>query len=183
MRPKILLLLLFALSACKKNNSNAVVQQMEVFKEYALPNECKAHVYFFLQPDCPLSQSHTKTLADIATDERFKNFCFTAFFSGSLYEREEYEYFILHYPTPYTIRLDPNLEMAHSLGATVVPEVFVVGAEGEMLYQGAINDWAVREGAKKQSADQHYLLNALTAIADGRKPELAKTVAVGCILE
>ncbi len=183
MHPKILLILIFAALACKKNTTTAIAEQMEVFKEYERPQSCKAYVYFFLQPDCPLSQNHTKTLADLATDERFKDFCFTAFFSGSLYERNEYEYFILHYPTPYSIRLDPKLEMARSLGATVVPEVFVLGENEEMLYQGAINDWAVREGAKRQSPDQHYLLNALIAIADDRKPEVAKTVAVGCILE
>lgn len=183
MRPTILLLLLFAIIACKKSDPISVAEQMEVFKNYNMPNHCKAQVYFFLQPDCPLSQSHTKTLADLASDEKFKDFCFTAFFSGKLYEREEYEYFVLHYPTPYSIRLDPTLEMAHSLGATVVPEVFVLGANGKMLYRGAINDWAVREGAKRQSPDQHYLQNALNAIADGGKPKVAKTVAVGCILE
>ncbi len=183
MRPKILLLLLFAVVACKKNDPFAVARQMEVFKEYDLPQNCKAHVYFFLQPDCPLSQNQTKTLADLATDEKFKDFCFTAFFSGKLYEQEEYEYFILHYPTPYMFRLDPNLAMANSLGATVVPEVFVLAEDGEVLYEGAINDWAVREGAKRQAPDQHYLRNALAAIAEGRKPEVAKTAAVGCILE
>ena len=160
-----------------------MAQQMEVFKEYDKPRDCMANVYFFLQPDCPLSQNQTKTLADIVTNEKFKDFCFTAFFSGKLYDREEYEYFILHYPSPYQIKLDPKLEMAHSLGATVVPEVFVVGSNGEVLYQGAINDWAVREGAKRQSPNQHYLQNALTDIAQGSKPKVAKTVAVGCILE
>lgn len=156
---------------------------MEVFKEYGQPADCKAHVYFFLQPDCPLSQNQTKTLADIVSDKRFDQFCFTAFFSGRLYTRDEYEYFILHYPTPYKIRLDPELKMARTIGATVVPEVFVISEEGAMLYEGAINDWAVREGGKKQQPDAHYLKTALLDITRGEKPRLAKTIAVGCILE
>lgn len=183
MRIPVILLFIFTVIACQREDPHSVAPKMKVFKDREQSTECRAHVYFFLQPDCPLSQNQTRTLADIAQDDRFMDFCFTAFFSGSLYEREEYEYFILHYPTPYLIRLDPELEMANSLGATVVPEVFVVNTDGEILYEGAINDWAVREGSKRQSPAEHYLLNALLAIAEGEKPAVAKTTAVGCILE
>ncbi len=183
MRHKILLLLVFGSMACQKSAPHDVADQMEIFKDYDNPENCKAQVYFFLQPDCPLSQNQTKTLADIVTDEEYADFCFTAFFSGRLYERDEYEYFILHFPTPYLIKLDPELKMAKSINATVVPEVFVVGPNGDILYQGAINNWAVREGGKRQTPDEHYLRNALSAIAKGNKPAVSKTVAVGCILE
>ncbi len=183
MRNPLILLFLVFVVACQKDDPATVARQLEVFKDYEVPANCPAQVYFFLQSDCPLSQNQTRTLADLAQDERLKDFCFTAFFSGNLYTREEYEEFILHYPTPYRIRLDPDLKMANSLGATVVPEVFVVNKEGEVLYEGAINDWAVREGGKRQAPDKHYLRSALLAIAEGRKPPIPKTKAVGCILQ
>lgn len=160
-----------------------VSKKMEVFKERSQPEDCRAHVYFFLQPDCPLSQNYTLPLALMAKDERFQDFCFTAFFSGKLYQRDEFEAFILHYETPYQIKLDPELEMAKSLGATVVPEVFVVNPQEEVLYQGAIDDWAVREGGKGREAKVNYLEEALLAVAENRKPEIKKTEAVGCILQ
>lgn len=177
----VTLLLIFA--ACGQKEPGEVAQQLETFKEYDQPDSCRAEVYVFLQPDCPLSQDQTRTLAKLVEDPALDDFCFTAFFSGSLYRRSEFEEFILRYPTPYEIKLDPELAMAKELGATVVPEVFVTNSKGEMLYQGAIDDWAVREGSKRDEPQKHYLKNALKALAQGEDPPVAKTEAVGCILE
>lgn len=171
------------LMGCNQKKPLEVAGKMEVFKERTQTNDCKSQVYFFLQPDCPLSQNYTLPLADLARSERFQDFCFTAFFSGKLYQREEFEAFILHYETPYQIKLDPDLEMANALGATVVPEAFVVSPQGEILYQGAIDDWAVREGGKGRKAKTNYLEMALLAVSENREPEISKTKAVGCILE
>lgn len=168
---------------CSQKNPLEISESMKVFKERTQPENCSAHVYFFLQPDCPLSQNYTLPLASLAKDERFQDFCFTAFFSGKLYKHDEFEEFILHYETPYQIKLDPELEMAKSLGATVVPEVFVINQDKKILYEGAIDDWAVREGGKGREAKVNYLEEALLAVAENRKPEISKTQAVGCILQ
>jgi len=177
------ILTLAVTSSCSKPNPLEVASQMEVFKKKELPENCKAQVYFFLQPDCPLSQNYTKPLAELASDTRFENFCFTGFFSGKLYSRDEFEYFILHYDTPYRVSLDPDLKMASALGATVVPEVFVVNPSGETVYSGAIDDWAVREGGKGRAAKQYYLEDVLVALREGKLPSIRKTEAVGCVLE
>lgn len=177
------LLLMGSMVCCQGTNPIEVASKMEVFKTKPEPTNCKANVYFFLQPDCPLSQNYTRPLAILAEDERFQDFCFTAFFSGKFYEKEEFESFILHYDTPYPVKLDPKLKMALSLGATVVPEVFVVNPLGKIVYQGAIDDWAVREGGKGRLAKNHYLEDALVAVAENREPKISKTTAVGCILE
>lgn len=183
MRSLVIILAVSILASCAKSNPSEIAAQLELYKESEQPADCRWQVYVFLQPDCPLSQDQSRTLARLAEDPRLSEFCFTGFFAGRLYTRDEFEDFILHYPVPYHIRLDPELQMAGRLGATVVPEVFVTGEEGEVLYQGAINDWAVREGSKKDEPTRHYLRDALLALSRGEKPPVSKTKAVGCILE
>jgi hypothetical protein len=68
------------------------------------------------------------------------------------------------------------------LEARVTPEVFLMDAKGELVYNGAFDDRAVRQGRKKYDAQKHYLADAMKAfLRDGaHSPEVT---AVGCIVE
>ncbi|MBK9538911.1 MAG: hypothetical protein IPO12_09250 [Flavobacteriales bacterium] len=64
----------------------------------------------------------------------------------------------------------------------VTPEVVVLDAEGELVYQGAIDDRALRR-EKAHPATRHYLSDALDAVLRGDRPAEREVAAVGCIRE
>ena len=61
-------------------------------------------------------------------------------------------------------------------------KAFVIDAEGQVLYQGRINDLYLGPTQKQQEATTHDLKDALEAIRAGKEVAVPKTEAVGCDL-
>ena len=79
----------------------------------------------------------------------------------------------------YAYVVDQTSDVARAFGATRTPEVFLFDAEGKLVYHGAIDDDARHE----KDVEERYLRNALTAVAAGKKVELAETKALGCTIK
>jgi hypothetical protein len=73
--------------------------------------------------------------------------------------------------------------ISRSAKATVTPEAVVCDADGNVLYRGAIDDWAYAEGKKRPAPLNHYLSDALSAITSGKTPSPASTKPIGCFIE
>ncbi len=67
-------------------------------------------------------------------------------------------------------------KIARTLGATHIPQAFVVSPQGKVLYSGAIS------GTAKREEGQAYLQEALNAVVAGRPVPRATTTVVGCFL-
>lgn len=76
----------------------------------------------------------------------------------------------------YPYAVDPKGVLARAFGAYRTPEVFLFGKDGTLVYHGAIDDNA----SEPQKVTQHYLADALEAVAQGKKPPLERTPSVGC---
>jgi hypothetical protein len=79
--------------------------------------------------------------------------------------------------------LDPDYALVHQLGADTTPEAVFLDANGQTVYQGAIDNWAVEVSRKRLQATRHYLRDAVAAFGEGRQPDPARTAAVGCLIE
>ncbi len=79
--------------------------------------------------------------------------------------------------------MDTDKKLTHTLGASITPEVFIMGAHGQILYSGRIDNWAWETGQKRLKATEHDLVDALNAIDAGKATYQKKTQAVGCIIE
>jgi hypothetical protein len=79
--------------------------------------------------------------------------------------------------------MDAKAAFAKQLGATITPEVFVLGKSQETLYSGRIDNWAYELGRKRKVITEHNLLDALNAIDKKQKIKITKTKAVGCYIE
>lgn len=66
--------------------------------------------------------------------------------------------------------------VAEAFGARKTPEVFLFDAAGKLAYHGAVDDNSEDAAAVKQ----HYLKDALAAVAAGKAPAQAETKAMGC---
>jgi len=75
---------------------------------------------------------------------------------------------------PYAV--DETSAVAKAFGASKTPEVFLFDAQGKLAYHGAVDDNSEDPNAVKE----HYLKDALDAVATGRPVANAETKALGC---
>ncbi|MCS7301230.1 MAG: redoxin domain-containing protein [Fimbriimonadales bacterium] len=67
--------------------------------------------------------------------------------------------------------------LARHLGATHVPQAFVLNRKGEIVYAGAIDSVI-----KREVAQHHYLRDAIRAVLAGKPVPKPRTAVVGCFL-
>jgi len=80
---------------------------------------------------------------------------------------------------PTATLLDPTGVMGRAYGATNTPQMFIIGGDGRVLYQGAIDD---RPSARPSSLEgaHNYVRAALADIEAGRPVQVAETTPYGC---
>lgn len=74
--------------------------------------------------------------------------------------------------------LDKNSQVADAFGATRTPHCFLFDKKG-LVYRGAIDD-NIKEAS---DAKEHYLKDAITAIATGKPIKTNSTKSVGCSIK
>ncbi len=140
-------------------------------------------VFLFLSPECPLCENYSATLKTLRSEFDPEEVAFVGIFSGEWYSREEITTFLARYQPPVTPVLDPDYKLQELFSATVTPEAVVTNKEGDVLYQGKIDNWIVSLGKKRTVVNQYYLRDALNALLAGQNPEIAKTEPIGCFIE
>ncbi len=84
------------------------------------------------------------------------------------------------FPFPYA--MDETQNVAKAYGARRTPHVFLLKKEKtgfRVVYIGAIDDNA----RDPQNVEAQFVANAITAIQDGKQPELTATKAIGCTIK
>ena len=76
----------------------------------------------------------------------------------------------------YPILLDPSGEVGRTYEAKTTPHMFVVGTDGTLLYNGAIDD----DPRGKSDAPANYVAAAVTSIRAGEAVAQAETKPYGC---
>lgn len=80
---------------------------------------------------------------------------------------------------PTATLLDPSGVMGRAYGARTTPHMFVIGGDGRVLYQGAIDDRPSARPASLEGAN-NYVRAALADVAAGRPVQTAQTTPYGC---
>ncbi len=144
----------------------------------------KATVIYFLSPECPLCQSYSVNIKSLAAKYQNKEIRFIAIVPGSDFSVNEILLFRIRYKLqaiPFYV--DPKLELAHLLKASITPEVFVLDQNENLVYSGRIDNWAYELSRKRKVITEHDLENVLKAITGNKKITYHKTTAVGCFIE
>lgn len=81
------------------------------------------------------------------------------------------------YNFPYVV--DAGSKIANSFVGQTTPHAFLFDKDMKLVYKGAIDDNHDNAAAVKK----HYLKDAISAIASGRKVEIAETKPVGCSIK
>lgn len=80
---------------------------------------------------------------------------------------------------PYPYLYDESQDIARLFDAACTPEIYLFSKDGLLAYHGAIND-SPRDSSK---VTKEYLVEALNALMDGRKPNLAFANPMGCSIK
>ncbi len=158
-----------------------VSPKKETFSLSKIENS-KATVFIFLKPDCPLSQNYTLTLNNLFNDFKNDSILFLGVIPCCVSDSEAND-FILRYKILFPVLTDAKNETVNYFKASCTPEVFVIDRKENILYQGAIDNWAVSIGKHRTVVTDNYLEDALTQIRSSLTVTNTQTKAVGCIIE
>lgn len=73
---------------------------------------------------------------------------------------------------------DLRQESARSYGALVTPHLFVLDKDRKIAYMGAFDD-----SMNPNQAQKHYVMNAVSALLDGKQPDIKESLQFGCGIE
>lgn len=190
MNPKfcgaIALLLLLFIPAGQAQTNPLAQPRLSADNQKVYLWEEKSHflVLVFLAPECPLCLTYVPVLRDLHAQARTQpDTRFVGVFSGKNSDLKEIRQFQQEQDLPFPLITDPDREIATHLGATITPEVVVLGRNGKKIYQGRIDNRAYSLGKKRRVITAHDLHDVLKSLQSGIVPPFRKTEAVGCFLE
>jgi hypothetical protein len=134
-----------------------------------------------LSPDCPMSVNYTKTLNDM--QQQFGNSIqVMGILPGNTYKDATVFNFAEEYHLRFPLYVDKKMHLSRQLKGEVTPEVFLLDAQGQLVYRGAIDNWLAGIGQKRQKPTEHYLLDAINQSLLGLAVSIPYVKAQGCIL-
>lgn len=142
----------------------------------------RATVFLTLDPECPFCQLYAHDIQSMAARQAPGEVNFVGVYAGPFMERGKAAVFAADAGFNFPQLMDPACVLSLALKARVTPESFITDAAGTVVYRGAFDDRAVRQGRKKIEAGKHYLEDALAGFLREGKPQ-PEVTAVGCIVE
>lgn len=139
-------------------------------------NGKKGIVLYFLSSACPCSQGHFNYFNRVV--KKYKNFEFVGVHSSKKIKKSSAKKYFGKKQLQFPVIFDPDLELANRFEALKTPHIFVLNAEGKILYQGGATD-----SRNPANAKNHYLENALEAIENNKEPELKYAKTIGCYIQ
>jgi len=83
----------------------------------------------------------------------------------------------MEYLAPYVI--DEDSKLANNFSARTTPHVFLFNSDLELIYKGAIDDNVY----SADEVEKHFLKDAITRSAEGKRIKTKSTKAVGCSIK
>jgi hypothetical protein len=143
----------------------------------------QAHVLFFVQTDCPISNSYAPEIQRICKVYESQGVsCSLAYedvrvdASAVRKHMKDFSYSAV----PATI--DSSRALADRARATITPEAVVVDKRGIVVYRGRIDNFYASLGKPRQHVTEHDLTDALDAIVAGKPVPKPETQALGCFI-
>lgn len=179
----VLLILRFAASAQQPNFlSPKKINSFVLFSlsgETATLNIQKPSVFIFLSPECPLCKNSAAVLT--ALQQEYPLIDFYGIFPGKNGFSELAD-FKQQYRIRFKLFADPSKQLTTYLKATTTPQAFFINQNGQVLYNGLINNWPVSLGKQRQVITAHYLNNAIKQFLTGQTVKINQTTPIGCLI-
>ena len=140
----------------------------------------KPIVLIFLDSECPICQKYTKNIKEFVVQYPHVQWIgvFTRWHSF-----EQITDFQAIYGVKIPFYLDTRNRLVRKLEISVTPEVVFANAKGDILYQGAIDNWFFGLGKHRPVSTENYLTDAIEAWSRGEAPKISRTTPIGCVIE
>lgn len=143
----------------------------------------KVVVLEWLNPDCPFSNRHAeeKTMTTLAAkygEVVWLGIDSSSPSSGEYLKPAEMSAWTAKNGIHYAVLYDESGSVGHAYGAKTTPHMFIVGKDGKIAYNGAIDDDP--SGRKPGAQRVNYVDGGLTAERGGKSPDPAATKPYGC---
>lgn len=136
--------------------------------------EAKAVVVVFTCNQCPVAVAYEDRLIQLQEDYKSKGVQVIAInVSSEGLEKMKARAENKGFNFPYL--LDASQKSAREYGATVTPHAFLLDAERNVVYMGAIDN-----NQNPDRITKRYLRSAIDAVLAGQKPETTETRQFGC---
>lgn len=137
-------------------------------------------VLLFLSSECPICQKYTLTLRQFT--EAYPQVPIIGVFTrwdspGQIRD------FASTYQLPITLVQDRKHRLVKALKPSTTPEVFVLDAQRQVRYQGAIDNWFSGLGKYRPVVTEYYLKDALDALLKGDTVKVKHTHPIGCLIQ
>lgn len=151
--------------------------------EFTLPAPDKtATVLLFLSTDCPIANKYAPEIRRIQKRFEEESVAFLRVYDDTYQDADDLREHTEEYDYAMPAILDKAQRIIQRSGATITPEAVVLNPEGHIVYRGRIDDRFIDFGRRRQHAQNHDLINTLTAILQGEAPPTPRTKAIGCFI-
>ncbi len=142
-------------------------------------NDGKVRVLEWINPDCPFVKRHyaAGTMKRLAETYGERGVVWMAVNSTNSMDAAANAEFHAEKDLPYGILVDQEGTVGRLYGAMTTPHMFVIDADGVVVYAGAIDDDP--RGTKAAGA-VNYVAEALDAVLAGQQVATAETTPYGC---
>jgi len=137
----------------------------------------KIVVLEWTNPNCPFVLRHyqAKTMQTLAG--QFKDVTWLAINSSATASNAADKQWATDQAIPYPVLNDVATTVGKAYHATNTPEMFIIGADGTLLYKGAIDNDPTGD---KTTDKINYVQQALTEILAGKSVSVPETKPYGC---
>lgn len=132
-------------------------------------------VNVFLACECPISQKYIPLLNSLYKEHPEVEWRFIV--PGKV-SKQELSGFTREFGVEFPLVVDRRGSKVKKLHAVTTPQAIIV--KGGIVYSGAIDNWFYGLGQYRREPTEHYLIDALTALSQGRDPAVKTTEAIGC---
>jgi peroxiredoxin len=147
--------------------------------------DAKLVVIAFLGVECPMSKLYAPRLSEMAAKYESQGVAFLGVDSNRQDAVTEMGHYAKLHKLSFPFLKDLNNSLADALGATRVPQVFVLDSERMVRYAGRIDDqygYQTGSGYANFKIKDHYLATAIDAVLAGNDVSEPITEAKGCLI-
>jgi thiol-disulfide isomerase/thioredoxin len=140
-------------------------------------------VDLFVATDCPIANGYAPEIERLHQAYRTKGISFRLVFPDRDLTEETVRRHLAAYGLTLPFMIDRDHALVKRASATTTPEAVVFDPKGLVLYQGRIDNRYSDLGDRRDTVTEFHLSDALDAVLAGKRPSVAKTEPIGCLIE
>ncbi len=140
-------------------------------------------VFVALSDVCMLSRYYSREIESLSNSFSGRDIQFFGVFPNPFSNDSVIRDFAKEENITFLLLRDAHGFFSKSIPFSVSPEAVVINREGEILYQGRIDDFYVAVGKHKGRKTRSFLSDAITEILEGRQIKAPFVPPVGCLID